>query len=128
MNSRKFFYDATPNSFEKAKWLRNKSTRHGEMLWECLRKKQIFGLRIRRQHPIGQYITDFYCHRAKLVIEVDGDAHGSPEQSHHDQERSFSLSLDGIKVIRFSNTEVEENLRTVVEEITKNVRERIRLK
>jgi very-short-patch-repair endonuclease len=122
---KKMFYDATPNSFQKAKWLRNNSTRHEQLLWECLRKNKILGVRIKRQHPIGRYIADFYCHAAKLVIEIDGVTHNTTNQKLYDEERTLNLNINGLKVIRFSNDEVEHNLTGVVSEVTKYVRARL---
>ena len=119
------FYDATPNSFEKARWLRNNSTRHEQMLWDCLQKNKILGVRMKRQHPIGTYIADFYCHAAKLVIEIDGVSHKTTDQKLFDEERTFNLEIDGLKVIRFSNDQVEHDLNRVICEITKHVQERL---
>jgi very-short-patch-repair endonuclease len=122
---KKMFYDATPNSFQKARWLRNNSTRHEQLLWECLRKNKILGVRIKRQHPIGTYVADFYCHAAKLVIEIDGVSHNAADQKLYDDERTFNLSINGLKVIRFSNDEVEHDLTGVISEITKHIQERM---
>jgi very-short-patch-repair endonuclease len=122
---RKMFYDATPNSFEKARWLRNNTTKHEQILWEHLRKNKIHGARIKRQHPIGTYIADFYCHAAKLVIEVDGGIHNTADQKLYDKERTFNLELEGLKVIRFSNEQVEKDLNNVIGQITKEVYERM---
>jgi len=122
---RKMFYDATPNSFEKARCLRSNTTKHEQMPWEYLRKNRILGVRIKRQHPIGTYIADFYCHAAKLVIELDGVSHNSADQKLYDKERTFNLKLDGLKVIRFSNEQIVKDLNNVIAEITKEVQERI---
>jgi very-short-patch-repair endonuclease len=122
---KKMFYDASPNSFQKARWLRNHSTKHEQILWECLRKNRILGVRIKRQHPIGTYIADFYCHAAKLVIEIDGVGHNPVDQKLYDEERTFNFGIDGLKVIRFSNQEVEHNLNNVISEITKHIEERL---
>lgn len=119
------FYGATQRSFDNARWQRERSTKHESLLWERLRKKQILGLRIKRQHPIGSYIADFYCHAAKLVIEVDGLIHNTPEQRAHDEERTFNFGIDSLKVIRFTNDEIEFHLERVVEEITTHIQERI---
>jgi very-short-patch-repair endonuclease len=123
---KKMFYDATPNSFEKAKWLRNNSTKHEQILWEHLRKNKILGVRIKRQHPIGTYIADFYCHTARLVIEIDGPVHDSADAKSYDEERTFNLKLDGLKVIRFSNEQIEKDLTNVIVAITKEVQERMK--
>ncbi len=72
------FYGATPPIFEKAKILRNNMTRHEKLLWDELRNNRIFGLRFKAQHPIDTFIADFYCHKLKLVIEMDGQYHNDP--------------------------------------------------
>jgi very-short-patch-repair endonuclease len=125
---KKMFYDATPNSFEKARWLRNNSTKHEKMVWDCLRKNKILGVRIKRQHPIGTYIADFYCHAAKLVIEIDGAIHNNADQKLYDEERTFNLKINGLKVVRFSNAQIEDDLNCVMEDITKHIQERLRSK
>jgi imidazole glycerol-phosphate synthase subunit HisF len=122
---KKMFYGATSNSFEKARWLREKTTRHENLLWGRLQKRQILALRIKRQHPIGTYIADFYCHAAKLVIEVDGMSHNTIHQKAYDEERTFNFEIDGLKVIRFTNDEIEFYLDRVIKEITTHVLERI---
>jgi very-short-patch-repair endonuclease len=122
---KKMFYGATPNLFEKARWLRDNTTRHEGLLWNCLQKNQILGVRIKRQHPIGTYIADFYCHSAKLVIEIDGSSHDTPDQKLYDEERTFNLNLNGLHVIRFSNERIEKDLDNVIVEITKEIQERV---
>jgi very-short-patch-repair endonuclease len=69
------FYGATPEIFRKAKNLRNNLTFHEKKLWEELRGNKLHGLRFKSQHPIDQFIVDFYCHKLKLVIEIDGNSH-----------------------------------------------------
>ena len=115
------FYGATPNSFEKAKWLRSRSTKHEKMLWQYLRKKQVLGVRIKRQHPIGTYVADFYCHAAKLVIEIDGVGHNRTDQKLYDKERTFNFEMAGLSVLRFTNYEVEHNIDAVLQEIAKHI-------
>ena len=122
---RKMFYDAKPNSFEKAKLLRNNTTKHEQHLWECLRNKKVLGVRIKRQHPIGTYIADFYCHCAKLVIEVDGVSHNSADQKLYDEERTFNFTTLGLMVIRFSNVQVEHNIDYVLREIARCIKNRM---
>jgi very-short-patch-repair endonuclease len=66
---------APESSFAKAKALRKDETQAEKILWAKLRNNQLKGYKFRRQHPIGLYIVDFYCHQLKLVIEIDGDYH-----------------------------------------------------
>ena len=111
------FYGAKSHIFEKAKALRNNMTDTELLLWEHLKGKKILGLRFRRQHPIDIFIADFYCHPIKLVIEVDGGIHLSTEQKEYDIGRTGELNYWGIGVIRFSNDEIEMNIKQVIKEI-----------
>ena len=87
------------------------------MLWEKLRGRQLKGHQFYRQKVIGSYIVDFYCSKAKLVIEVDGGQHYSSEGIDRDKIRDGFLEESGLKIIRFSDTEVCKNLRGVIEKI-----------
>lgn len=117
------FYGALPIHFELAKKLRNNPTEAELYLWNYLSKIEIKGIRFKRQHPVLYYIADFYCHKVKLIIEVDGGYHNIPEQFNYDQNRDCELESLGLKVIRFANkqvmTEIEEVL-TIIENEIKN--------
>lgn len=78
------FYGAKPHIFEKAKELRNNMTEAEKLLWGKLQKNKIMGLRFKAQHPIDIFIADFYCHKLKLVIEVDGGIHNLPENKEYE--------------------------------------------
>ncbi len=109
--------------FQRATDLRNASTHAEEILWNYLKGKPL-GFKFRRQHPYGLYILDFYCHAAKLVIEVDGPIHEKIEVREKDIERQQNIESDGLKVIRFSNDNVERNFGEVIsilEELLKRV-------
>ena len=110
------FYGASNILFERAKALRENMTHAELVLWEYLRQHPL-GYKFRRQHPLGIYIVDFYCHKLKLVIEVDGSVHGEPEVRDVDIERQRLLELDGLKVIRFTNEEVLKKKEVVIEKI-----------
>jgi very-short-patch-repair endonuclease len=85
-------------------------------LWDELRGDQLLGLRFRRQHRIGSYIADFYCHAAKLVIEVDGDSHD--ERQEYDEKRTFWMAQHkGLRVVRYTNDDVMKHLDAVLENI-----------
>jgi very-short-patch-repair endonuclease len=71
-------------------------------LWTHLRGRKLEGWKFRRQHPIGEYIVDFYCPAARLVIELDGSSHDSDQQERYDQARQRWLESQGCKVLRFS--------------------------
>src|SRR5581483_706239 len=61
------------------------------MLWECLRARRLNGFKFRRQHPNRRYVVDFYCHEARLIVEVDGDIHDVPDQQEYDVIRQQEL-------------------------------------
>ena len=93
------------------------------LLWEKLKGKQVLNLRFRRQHPINVYIADFYCHKAKLAIELDGKIHLKSKEN--DKERTKIIEDFGIKVIRFTNEDVKMNIKNVVSEIEEILIERL---
>jgi len=72
------------------------------------------GVRFKRQHPILYFIADFYCHKAKLIIEVDGGYHNLPEQYMYDMNRDEELDEFGLKVIRFTNEQVFNDIENVL--------------
>jgi very-short-patch-repair endonuclease len=89
-------------------------------LW-CELSRLKTGFKFRRQHGIGHYIVDFYCPSKKLVIEVDGDSHFESGQQIYDQERTEYLNALDIKVIRFTNQMIFDDLETVLIEIQKEL-------
>lgn len=119
----KIIYGAQPYIFEKAKELRRNMTPAEQLLWKHLKGKKLHGFKFRRQHPIAEFIADFYCHSAKLVVEVDGDYHNQKEQRTYDISRDDELGQYGITVIRFWNSEVQNNLRNVLKEIVSHLDE-----
>ena len=102
---------------ERARDLRKNQTEAESSLWSRLRRKQILGLQFYRQKPIHQYIVDFYCPKARLVIEVDGGQHWQPDHAEQDRERDAVLGQLGLKVLRFSNFEVLKQLQPVLDSI-----------
>ena len=100
---------------QRAKELRREMTPAEAKLWQRLRADRLGGFHFRRQQVIGPYIVDFYCHKTALVVEVDGDIH--LRQVEYDQQRERDLQALGLRVIRFSNLDVLQNLETVLEEI-----------
>lgn len=113
------FKGAKPETFKKAEKLRNQMTASETKLWEVLKNKKNTGYRFRRQHPLGHYILDFYNHQLKLCIEVDGEYHESKEQKIHDKKRDEFLNFNGIKILRFKNQQVNNDLEHVIESINK---------
>ena len=80
--------------------------------------------RFHRQYVIGNYIVDFYCHQAKLVVELDGSQHCTPEEQEYDQKRTEYLRSQGLEVIRFSNLDVLRRFQNVCEVIDRQVEAR----
>ncbi|OGL70971.1 hypothetical protein A3D69_00095, partial [Candidatus Uhrbacteria bacterium RIFCSPHIGHO2_02_FULL_54_11] len=78
-------------------------------------KESKLGWKFRRQQGIGPYVVDFYCPKAKLVVEVDGDTHYEPEAVVYDEDRTAFLNENHIRVLRVTNTDVYESLENVVE-------------
>ena len=118
---RTMFYGAKPNIFEKAKALRNNMTAGEQKLWDELKVNKIKGYRFKAQHPISKYIADFYCHKAKLVIEIDGNIHDNEDIKERDEGRTFEIENFGLKVIRFTNNHVLNNIEEVINEIKNNL-------
>ena len=104
-----------------AQKLRCEATEVEKILWSYLRHKSLNGLRFRRQHPMGPFIVDFVCLKARVVIELDGSQHLEQEQK--DRERDEWLSKQGYKVLRFYNNDFlqqrEEVVEIIVEECVK---------
>jgi very-short-patch-repair endonuclease len=97
---------------KRAKELRQTMTPAERILWERLRNRQLAGLKFRRQHPVGTSIVDFYCAEVRLVIEVDGGVHLG--QAEADANRSRELEIQGYRVIRFTNEQIEADLEGVL--------------
>jgi len=93
--------------------LRSAMTDAEMMLWARLRGKQLKGLQFYRQKIIGNYITDFYCPKSRLVIEVNSGQHYDIEGRKHDRKRDEYMEKAGITVLRFSNSDVLENIEAV---------------
>ncbi|MYE88039.1 DUF559 domain-containing protein [Candidatus Poribacteria bacterium] len=105
-----------PNHFSRARALRKEMTSAEKALWSKLRGKQL-GIKFRKQHPIGPYITDFYARDVELIVEVDGDTHFTPEAKSYDTARTDYLSQLGLTVLRFTNLEILQQLNGVMEQI-----------
>ncbi len=115
---------ARPVTFKRAKVLRRSMTAPEVTLWSRLRACLS---RFRRQHPMGDYILDFYCPAAKLAIEVDGEVHGGADQQMHDERRERRLASQGVFVLRFAARDIQDRdqLEGVVAEINRTVGERV---
>jgi very-short-patch-repair endonuclease len=97
--------------------MRKSMTPAEKILWEKLRNRQIKGFRFRRQHPLKDFIVDFFCYDAMLVIEVDGSVHDEIKQKERDQQRTLILKRLGIKEIRFTNEDVIHHTDQVINKI-----------
>lgn len=118
MPERSMFYGASPALFEQAKKLRENMTFHEKLLWERIKSNQIHGLRFKAQQPISMFIVDFYCHKLKLVIEVDGEIHLKKDQNEYDSGRTHELQGFGVLVLRFSNEEIQQDIEMVMTRIS----------
>src|ERR1700712_2511410 len=110
----RMFLGASSLIFKNAELLRNNMTPAEMVLWGYLKGNQL-GAKFRRQHPLGIYIADFYCHQHKLIIEIDGSIHNLPEIIKNDLERQISLENDGMKFLRFKNDEIFNHLEKVLD-------------
>ena len=110
---RKMFAGADANLFERAKALRKSQTHAEEVLWNYLKQKPL-SYKFRRQHPLGNFILDFYCHSLQLAIEVDGAIHDKKEVAENDKIRDAALKNVGLTIMRFTNDEVEHHLEAVI--------------
>lgn len=107
----------TPSIEQAARRLRQELTPAEAHLWGALSRRQLTGLKFRCQHPVGQFIVDFYCPTCKLVIEVDGATH--VQQQEYDNIRTEKLQAYGYQVLRFTNEEVLNDRPTVLAAIAK---------
>ena len=120
------FYKAHPLIFKKAEELRNNPTYSENLLWNYIRENQ-FGIKFRRQHPASSYILDFYAHKIKLAIEIDGDIHSLEDVKRNDLDRQKRLESFGIQFLRFSTQEVEKELDKVLDKIKLKIKESLKI-
>ena len=105
------------NLKQYSRQLRENMTDAERHLWAKVRMKQLKGYQFYRQKPIGDYIVDFFCPMAKLVIEIDGSHHLVGEAIEYDRIRDDYLRSLGLRVLRFTNTDVLTNIESVVDSI-----------
>ena len=96
-----------------ARKLRKEMSLPEVLLWEQLRASKQ-GMKFRRQHPIGPYIADFYCSAAKLVIEIDGEAHNRGDRPERDEARDLAMRNAGLSVLRFAAADVLNDMEAVI--------------
>jgi very-short-patch-repair endonuclease len=114
------YLGASGRLFANARHARKHPTKAEQFLWERLRNSQT-GYKFRRQHPILNYVVDFYCHSLKYVIEVDGSVHGEYTNDLEDKDKDVNLILNGIFIQRFTNNQVINDIEWVMEEIQKTI-------
>jgi very-short-patch-repair endonuclease len=112
-----FYFGASRKIVDNAKSLRKKITPAEKLLWENLRNRKLNNIKFRRQHPIERFVADFYCHEKKLVIELDGGIHNVPNQKEYDDGRTAEIEKYNIRIIRFKNEEILNNIKNVLEKI-----------
>ena len=98
---------------DRARALRKRETWAEKLMWRWLRDRRFSGYKFRRQHPIGDYVLDFFCEEAELNIELDGSQHGFPNRRKHDEEREKFLKSRGIKTLRFWNSHLRRNAQSI---------------
>jgi very-short-patch-repair endonuclease len=115
----------SPRQRNRAKQLRQAMTPAETLLWRYVKADRIDGLGFRRQVPIRNYIADFICMSAKIVVELDGESHDFEEQQKADQKRDAFFVSEGFQVLRFTNEQVMSNLEGVVETIRQTAANRL---
>jgi very-short-patch-repair endonuclease len=103
---------------------RKDPTEAESLLWQLLRRRQLLGFKFRRQHQFGDYVSDFYCSEAQLVIECDGSIHQKNERWRHDQIRDAYMTSQGVRVLRFTNEQVLGDVAAVLREIAEHLPEK----
>ena len=122
-NQKQRIRGTNPQVEQAARDLRTNLTPAEDYLWRALKSKQLNGLRFRSQHPVGNFILDFYCASCKLVVEVDGSIHD--DRQDYDLERTKVLETYGYFVLRFTNDEVLGNIDIVLAKIAEAAEARI---
>ena len=115
------FYGADSETFRAAAILRKNMTVAELVLWKKLKDTSVFNTKFRRQHPVGIFIVDFYCHEYKLVIEIDGEIHMDETQNEYDLGRTAELEKYGFRVIRFTNNQILFNIDSVINKIHETI-------
>jgi very-short-patch-repair endonuclease len=121
-NKSDMFYGASPEIFARAKNLRKRVTDAEKNLWNYLKDGAFNGYKFRRQHPIGMFIADFYAHKLKLVIELDGNHHtDNLDVKRYDKERETLMKEWGIQTIRYPNEIALYSPIEIVKDIRKHI-------
>jgi len=116
-----YHYGATPEIFDRAQELRKQMTEAEKKLWKRLRNRKFEGLKFRRQHPINRFVVDFYCHEKLLVVELDGGIHNEISVKERDEGREGELKNFGLKIVRFTNLEVLNDMSIVLQKLKDSI-------
>ena len=111
-------------NLRRSQFLRKEMTREERHLWYDFLKT--YPIQFKRQYPIGPYFADFYCFKAKLIVELDGSQHCEPDQMEYDRRRTEYLQQKGYYVLRLSNRDVMSQFRSICEAIDTAVRNRVK--
>ena len=123
-NEKDFFYTGYNKDLKlPSRNLRNNMTPQEKKLW--YQHLKTYPVRFNRQRPIGVYIADFYCSKAKLVIEIDGSQHYTEEGIAYDENRTIALNHFGVDVIRFTNSDIDLNFEGVCMQIDRVIKEKL---
>ena len=109
--------NAGPDMRARARRLRRDATDAERALWRRLRASRLDGLKFRRQHVVGRFVLDFYCHECRLAVELDGGQHMEAAQRRRDDARTAFLERSGVAVLRYSNLEALLETEAVLEDI-----------
>ena len=105
--------------------LRTGMTVPEKMLWSKIRKRQVLGIRFYRQRPLSRFIVDFFAPKPRVVIELDGIQHTGQEHAYQDSQRDAYFKNHGMIVLRYSNTQIKDDLESIVLDISGYVQSRI---
>lgn len=108
---------------EDRKRLRNNATNAERILWSHLKRKQMNGLKFRRQYGVDSFILDFYCPEIKLAIELDGPSHFNEDVPYYDNQRQKYIEAFGITFLRFNNMDIYNNITGVLQAIYNKAKE-----
>lgn len=103
--------------------LRQNLTNAEKLFWAKVANKNFLDLKFRRQHGIGNFIVDFYCPEKKLVVEIDGETHARARNIENDKDRTRYLNSLGYTVIRYTNSDVNNNTEGVFEDLGEKLRQ-----
>lgn len=111
------YYNAPIEKQKLAREFRKELTFAENRFWQMVRNRKLLNLKIRREHPIGPFIADFYCHELKLVIEIDGGIHLNPLVKERDISREYYMRTLGLSIFRFTNEVVLFNPEIIEERL-----------